>query len=85
MDWRAFLVTIDGKHVCIYRVPKAKANMLDDFTAKEDYSEMVKEYKGVTKIFIGKSSAKSEMDKYSGGHGSKFDGNTILIEIFYIF
>jgi len=78
---RPFLVTIDGKHVCIYRVPKAKANMLDDFPAKEDYSEMVKEYKGVTKIFIGKSSAKSKMAKFSGGHGSKFDGNTILIEI----
>jgi len=78
---RPFLVTIDGKHVCIYRVPKAKANMLDDFPANEDYSELVKEYKGVTKIFIGKSSAKSEMAKYSGGHGSKFDGNTILVEI----
>ena len=77
---RPFLVTIDGKHVCIYR-SKAKANMLNDFPAKEDYSEMVKEYKGVTKIFIGKSSAKSKMAKFSGGHGSKFDGNTILIEI----
>ena len=32
------------------------------------------------KIFVGKS-PKNEMTKFSGGHGPKFDGNTILLEM----
>ena len=47
----------------------------------DDYSKLVKEYKKTQKVFVGKSSVKSETAKRARGHGKKFDGNTILIEV----
>ena len=44
-------------------------------------SDAMDEYKNVKQIFIGKSSSQSEMARWSGGYGKKFDGNSILIEI----
>ena len=50
---RPFLVNINGKDVSIFKLPKGVEE--DKDTSKSDYTELVKEYKGVKKIFIGKS------------------------------
>ena len=88
---RPFLVVIDKKNVNIYKVPKKiydvnlgnilNSNYEDLSKNKSNYSELIKEYKNVKQIFIGKSSEKSKMAKSSGGYGKNFDGNSILIEI----
>lgn len=80
---RPFLVVIDKKNVNIYKVPKKiyDENFEDLSKNKSNYSELIKEYKNVKQIFIGKSSSQSEMAKWSGGYGKNFDGNSILIEI----
>ena len=88
---RPFLVVIDKKNVNIYKVPKKiydenLKNILNDnfkdlSKNKSNYSELIKEYKNVKQIFIGKSSTQSKMAKLSGGYGKNFDGNSILIEI----
>ena len=88
---RPFLVVIDKKNVNIYKVPKKiydenlknilNENFKDLSKNKSNYSELIKEYKNVKQIFIGKSSSQSEMARWSGGYGKNFDGNSILIEI----
>lgn len=75
---RPFLVNINGKDVSIFKLPKSVGE--DKDTTKSDYTELVKEYKGVKKVFIGKS-PKIEMTIFSGGYGKNFDGNSILVEI----
>jgi hypothetical protein len=67
---RPYKVEIDKTNVKIYR------NINSDF----EYEE--KEFKTFKpkKIFIGKS-PKNKMTILSGGHGKKFDGNTILLQI----
>ena len=75
---RPFLVNINGKDVSIFKLPKGVEEDRD--TSKSDYTELVKEYKGVKKIFIGKS-PKIEMTIFSAGYGKDFDGNSILVEI----
>jgi hypothetical protein len=69
---RPFMVVINGNNVKIYK----PVDQMSD-----DYSKLVKEYKKTQKVFVGKSSIKSEMAKRARGHGKKFDGNTILIEV----
>lgn len=85
---RPFLVVINKKNVKIFKVPKdvndenIKNDAFIDFSKDiKYYSELIKEYKSVKDIFIGKSSEKSKMAKWSGGYGKKFDGNSILLEI----
>jgi hypothetical protein len=75
---RPFLVNINGKDVSIFKLPTGVQE--DKDTSKCDYTELVKEYKGVKKVFIGKS-PKIEMTIFSAGYGKNFDGNSILVEI----
>ena len=46
---------------------------------KHYYTSRIKKYKA-DKVFIGKS-VKNKMTCYSGGYGTKFNGNTILLQI----
>tara|TARA_Y100000389_G_scaffold22767_1_gene19475 strand:+ start:10558 stop:11310 length:753 start_codon:yes stop_codon:yes gene_type:complete len=75
---RPFLVVINNNDVSIFKLPNGVYE--DKNTSKSDYTELVKEYKKVKKVFIGKS-PKIDMTKFSAGYGKYFDGNTILIEI----
>ena len=80
---RPFLVVIDKKNVNIYKVPKKiydvnlgnilNSNYEDLSKNKSNYSELIKEYKNVKQIFIGKSSEKSKMAKSSGGSVHELD------------
>ena len=65
---RPFKVQIDSKRVSIY-----KKSSYD-----QEYSILVKTFRAIKKIFIGKSPENSRT-KFSGGHGKQFDGNTILL------
>ena len=76
---RPFLVNINGKDVSIFKLPKCFNE--DENTSKKYYTELVKEYKGVKKIFIGKSVKPKDDTAYYAAYGKEFDGNTILIEI----
>ncbi len=44
------------------------------------YAKCVKKYTNVEKIFIGKSPVNATT-KFSGGHGKRFDGNSILLKL----
>jgi hypothetical protein len=68
---RPYKVEIDKTNVKIY---KRQINNEEDYENKE-----YKTYKP-EKIFIGKS-PKNKMTTYSGGHGKKFDGNSILLQL----
>ena len=76
---RPFLVAINEKHVSIFKLPKGFNE--DEDTSKNDYTELVKEYKNVKKVFIGKSVKPKDDTAYYAAYGKEFDGNTILIEI----
>lgn len=76
---RPFLVNINGKDVSIFKLPEGVEE--DEDTSKNDYTELVKEYKNVKKVFIGKSVKPKDDTAYYAAYGKEFDGNTILIEI----
>lgn len=42
--------------------------------------KLIKVYKNVRRVFVGKSPL-NEMTKFSAGHGKRFDGNSILLEL----
>jgi hypothetical protein len=44
------------------------------------YSKLIKSYNNVEKLFVGKSLT-NKTTIYSGGHGPKFDGNSILLRL----
>lgn len=73
-----FVVIIEGNKAYIY-------GRTHDVIISEDYDELItfenliKEYEFL-EIFIG-SSPLNEMTKFSGGHGAKWDGNSILLRI----
>ena len=48
----------------------------EDSPKPKDYTKLIKEYKNVKEIFIGKSPL-IKMTKFSEGHGKIWDGNTI--------
>jgi hypothetical protein len=52
----------------------------EDDPKPNDYTKLIKEYKNVKQIFIGKSPV-IKMTKSSGGHGKRWDGNTILLHV----
>jgi hypothetical protein len=52
----------------------------EDDPKPNDYTKLIKEYKNVKQIFIGKSPL-NKMTKFSGGHGKRWDGNTILLHV----
>ena len=76
---RPFLVIISTKDVSIFKLPEGVEE--DEDTSKNDYTELVKEYKNVKKVFIGKSVKPKDDTAYYAAYGKEFDGNTILIEI----
>ncbi len=76
---RPFLVVINGKNVCIYKLPKDLIE--NENTSKNNYTILVKEYKNVKKVFIGKSKKPHKNAVYHSVSGSKYNGNTILLEI----
>ena len=76
---RPFLVVINRKHVQIYKLPKDMAE--NEKITKQDYTELIKEYKNVKQVFIGKSKKPKDNTNYYAAYGPQFDGNTILIEI----
>tara|TARA_B100002051_G_C16732881_1_gene639375 strand:+ start:1520 stop:2671 length:1152 start_codon:yes stop_codon:yes gene_type:complete len=79
---RPFLVVIDNKHVKIFKVPIDNKHLdFSEVKNKQNYSQLIKEYKQVKQIFIGKSHKSSPMAKFSAGFGKKFDGNSILLEL----
>jgi len=63
-----FLVDIVKKTVCIY-------------DNADPSKKLLKKYTNVIKVFVGKSSGKSDICDHSIKDASKFDGNTILIQI----
>jgi len=81
----SFVVFINKNNVTIFRINDDNDFLLDwgyeIFKKKKYYlfTKFVKEY-NTKKIFIGKSPL-IEMTKFSGGHGKKFDGNSILLNI----
>ena len=77
---RPYLVYIKNNNVFIYNIPEnieidKSSNKSSD--NKWMYINLVKKYRA-QEIFIGKSLL-IKMTKYSGGYGTKFDGNTILL------
>jgi len=77
---RPFLVYVGKSSVEIY-----KANDLDDEDEDGDrgkaaYTKLVKRYDDVDKVFVGKSPL-NDTTRFSGGHGSNFDGNSILVKL----
>lgn len=75
-DAWAFLVAAQGRKGC-YTVTISKAP--DDYPSKKrEFTETVRVYEGVLDVRVGKS-PKNNMTEFSGGHGAKFDGNSILL------
>ena len=72
---RPFKVDIENNNVIVYKIEYI-SNSNDIKYAKEP----ILIFNNVNNIFIGKS-PKNAMTTYSGGHGKKFDGNTILLNI----
>ena len=86
----AFIVYVDekAKNVEIYGWPP-KAIVPEDFdfdfldantTTDTYFSTKIGEFNNCEEIFIGKSPL-TKMTKKSGGYGSKWDGNTILLDL----
>lgn len=52
---------------------------LNNFDPKM-YTKLIKKYENVQKVFVGKS-LKNAMSNFSGAHGRRFDGNSVLLKI----
>jgi len=83
---RPFLVYTNSINIYIYKVDENHVIDEDDFDYKNEltngwmYTKLIKEYKNVKNVYIGKSIL-NKATKYSGGHGKKFDGNSILVQL----
>ena len=73
---RPFKVDIEDNNVKIYKFVKRVSNSNDIVYSKSP--TLI--FNNINNIFIGKS-PKNAMTTHSGGHGKKFDGNTILLNI----
>ncbi len=71
-------VMILRKYMCMGGQKKVIQNS-DDTEEYIMFDNLIKKYRP-TDIFIGKS-VLNDMTKSSGGHGDKFDGNSILIKL----
>jgi hypothetical protein len=78
---RPYLVYIKNKDIIIYSIPEDKIDISlyepNENKNKWMYINLVEKYK-TKEIFIGKSPL-IDMTKFSGGYGTYFDGNTILL------
>ena len=68
----------DESEVLVYGRTKAVI-LVDIEDPLSIFTELVARYRPIT-VFIGKSPL-NDMTGFSGGHGPRFDGNTILLEI----
>jgi hypothetical protein len=82
---RPFLIYINHTNIFIYKVDENY--MLDEEYDPTHglhnswmYTKLVKEYKNVKKVYIGKS-VLNKITKFSGGHGHQFDGNSFLVHL----
>lgn len=67
---RPYKVVIDKeKNVNVYK-----------YKSEDDYEDKIYKTYKPNKIFVGKS-PKNKMTIFSGGHGKKFDGNSILLQM----
>ena len=79
---RPYLVQVKGNEVNIYCINNEEfIYNWKHLLSNEDmiYNRLVKSIKA-QKVFIG-NSPKIEMTDYSGGYGSEFHGNTVLVQI----
>lgn len=78
---RPFCVYIspNKKEVDVYKVDEDDTPKEGDYGKVHTYLKLVKSFKPID-VFIGKSPL-NEMTRYSGGHGSEFDGNSILLKM----
>lgn len=75
----SYFVLVKNNHVLVYGMTMdviLKSSKLDE---KEYFIDLVKEYEPL-EIFIGKSPL-NKMTDFSGGHGDKWNGNSILLRI----
>ena len=83
---RPFLVYTNSKNIYIYKINENHVIDEDDFDYKNEltngwmYTKLIKEYKNVKNVYIGRSIL-NKATKYSRGHGKKFDGNSILVQL----
>jgi len=77
---RPFLVYTNSKDIYIYQIDKKYEIREEDINKPWTYTKLVKKYKNTVDIYIGKSQ-KNLKTIYSGGHGKKFDGNTLLVQL----
>lgn len=74
---RPFMVEVDQPIVKVFKLPD---NFPYNRRAKNsEYTVMVKKFE-TSKVYIGKS-PKTPMTEFSGGHGPKFNGNSILLQL----
>lgn len=79
---RPFLVYVSKDKVDIYKYPGEKSKYYireKDHGDEWTYVIKVASYKPI-KTFVG-NSPKTPMTKFSGGHGPRFDGNSILLQL----
>lgn len=70
-----------SKDVIIYADAVDRSSLAwDDVTTKPKFTKLVKTYPKVARVFVGKSILNPDT-RLSGGHGPKFDGNSILVNI----
>lgn len=77
-----FVVYVAKHSASVYRIDTEKYFFDDDETFEGKawaYTKLVATFKAF-KIWIGKS-PKNEMTTFSGGHGPRFDGNSILLRV----
>ena len=82
---RPFLAYVGKTDVYIYKINEKYEIKNENYNRKNKnnswmYTQLVKEYKNVVKIYIGKSPL-NPSTKFSGGHGKSFDGNSILLQL----
>lgn len=90
---KPFLVYTKKKEVFIYKrdthlnyfleecnTKKSKLSFKKNIRPKNGYNKLIKKYKNIKNIFIGKS-PKNDVTIYSKSYGKEFDGNTILIQL----
>jgi hypothetical protein len=78
---RPFLVKFNKTTALILVQPTKKLFVLQkDRIKKWTYCELVKRYDNIKKVWVGKSPL-TPATKFSGGHGAKFNGNSLLIQL----
>lgn len=72
-----FMVEVDHSMVKVFKLHDNFG--YDRKPKKSEYTVLVRKFE-TSKVYIGKS-PKTPMTKFSGGHGSRLDGNSILLQL----